>query len=67
MAIPPDESRQSDLSFPAIAVSTHLILLVFERSPSSLHQDFVVAAVPSRPTETNYVEELFAGVVPRPN
>lgn len=39
MVIPPDESSQPDLSFPAITVGQQIHLLILVRSPKSQQKD----------------------------
>jgi hypothetical protein len=47
MAVPPQESVKVDYGLPAIAVGMQIHLLILEGSPQPLHQDVVVAALPS--------------------
>ena len=47
IAVPPQESGQADFGLPAIPVGMQVHLLVLDRSPQPLHQDVVVAAIPS--------------------
>ncbi len=51
MAVPLQESGQADFSLPAIAVGMQVHLLMLEGSQQPLHQDVVVAALPSRPAD----------------
>ena len=45
MAVPPDESSQTDLSLPAIAVGMQIHLLVLDSAQLSLQQDVGVTAL----------------------
>jgi len=55
MAVPPQESGKADFSLPAIAVGMQIHLLVFDRSPQSLQQDVVEAALFPRPADLDYI------------
>jgi len=55
MAVPPHESGQADLSLPAIAVGMQVHLLILDCSPQSFNEDVVVAALPSRPADSDSV------------
>jgi hypothetical protein len=47
MAVPPQESGKIDFGLPAIAVGMQIHLLILEGCPQPLHQDVVVATLPS--------------------
>jgi hypothetical protein len=53
MAIRPDESSQSDLNLPAIALGPQMHSLILEPSPSSFHQDVFKATLSPAPANLN--------------
>ncbi len=55
MAVPLQKAGKADFSLPAIAVGTQVNLLVLECSPQPLHQDIVVAALPSWPADLDHL------------
>ncbi len=55
LAVPPQKAGQADLSLPAIAVGMQLHLLILDCSPQSFNEDVVVAALPSRPVDSDSV------------
>ena len=55
MAVPPQKAGQADLSLPAIAVGMQVHLLILDCSPQSFNEDVVVAALPSRPADSDSV------------
>ena len=55
MAVPPHEAGQADFRLPAIAVDMDVHLLVLDGSPQSFNEDVVVAALPSRPADSDSV------------
>ena len=55
MAVPRQKVGQADLSLPAIAVGMQVHLLILDCSPQSFNKDVVVAALPSRPADSDSV------------
>jgi len=53
MAVPPQETGQADFGLPAIVVGTQVHFLVLDGAPQPLDQDVVVAALPSRPADSD--------------
>jgi hypothetical protein len=67
MAVPPHESGQADLSLPAIAVGMQVHLLILDCSPQSFNEDVVVAALPSRPADSEAFLQRDVGDVSGPD
>lgn len=55
MAVPRQKVGQADLSLPTIAVGMQVHLLILDCSPQSFNEDVVVAALPSRPADSDSV------------
>jgi hypothetical protein len=51
MAVPPQEARKADLSFPAILVGTKINFLVLDGPTQPFNEDVVVTALSSRPAD----------------
>lgn len=51
MAAPPQEAGQADLRLPAVTVGPQVDLLILDRTPQSLHQNVVAAALSAGPAD----------------
>jgi hypothetical protein len=65
MAVPPEESSQANLSFPAIAVGMQIHLLVLNCAPQPFPQDVVLAARPSCPADLDLLYLQFRHEIAR--